>query len=44
MIDEVAFRVGIKFLRHVEPGEWVDLDVSSVDPRGDVIEFREVNA
>ncbi len=41
MIDEVAFRVPVQFNRHVELGEWVELDLLSVDPRSDVIEFRE---
>ncbi|MDX2270533.1 MAG: ribonuclease R [Cyanobacteriota bacterium] len=42
MIDEVAFRVPVRFHRHVQPGEWINLEVDHADARADVLEFREV--
>ena len=44
MLDEIAFRIPVKFQRHVHPGEWVQLQVTAVNPRGDRIDFEEVNA
>ena len=42
MLDEIAFRIPVRFQRHVEPGEWVQLRVTHVHPRSDRIEFEEV--
>ncbi|WP_017325969.1 ribonuclease catalytic domain-containing protein [Synechococcus sp. PCC 7336] len=44
MLDEIAFRIPVRFQRHVDPGEWVHLRVRQVDPRRDIIEFDEVEA
>lgn len=44
MIDEIAFRIPVRFTRSVDLGEWVELEVAQVDPHGDVIDFRESSA
>lgn len=44
MLDEIAFRIPVRFKRHVNPGEWVQLQVTEVHPRGDRIDFEEVTA
>ena len=42
MLDEIAFRIPVRFQRRVEPGEWVQLRVTHVNPRSDRIDFEEV--
>ncbi len=44
MIDEIAFRIPMRFTRAVDLGEWVELEVTQADPQGDLIDFREVNS
>ncbi len=43
MIDEIAFRCPVRFQRHVQLGEWVQLQVAAVDPRADLLDLREVS-
>ncbi|MGK7910167.1 MAG: ribonuclease catalytic domain-containing protein [Synechococcus sp.] len=43
MLDEIALRIPVRFQRHVDPGEWVQLAVTGVDPRRDRVDFDEVN-
>ncbi len=43
MIDEIAFRIPVRFARAVDLGEWVELQVAQVDARADVIDFREAS-
>jgi exoribonuclease-2 len=42
MVDEIAFRIPVRFERRIEPGEWVHLAVRDVRPRHDTIDFREM--
>ena len=42
MLDEIALRIPVRFQRHVDPGEWVQLKATEVNPRGDRVEFDEV--
>lgn len=44
MIDEIAFRVPVRFARHVDLGEWVTLELTQADPRADSIDFREITS
>ncbi|GAB4215261.1 MAG: ribonuclease R [Synechococcales cyanobacterium] len=42
IIDDLAFRTGVRFQRHVTVGEWVHLTVRVANPREEVLEFDEV--
>ncbi|MEN9219769.1 MAG: ribonuclease R [Thermostichales cyanobacterium SZTDM-1c_bins_54] len=41
MIDDIGFRVGVKFHRQVSPGEWVNLTLRLADPRQEILELEE---
>ncbi len=42
MLDDIAFKCPVRFNRQINPGDWVELDIVHVDPRADVLDFREV--
>ncbi len=41
LIDDIALRIPVRFQRSISPGDWVNLEVTQVDPRGDAIAFHE---
>ncbi|MEM9154076.1 MAG: ribonuclease R family protein [Cyanobacteria bacterium P01_F01_bin.33] len=41
LLDDIAFRVPVYLQRHAEPGEWLELELVTVNPRADEVVFKE---